>query len=81
MVQSEAQKRAKAKYYQKLKKKNQNIKKLQPKEQKNIILIIKRNILRAVSNITQKTKKNFYNTQRIKERRIKLNLLFLNWKI
>ena len=80
MVQSEALKKAKAKYYQKLKE-NPNIEKRRQKEQKNIILIIKRNILRHVKYIMQKTKKSFYNIQRIKERRIKLNLLFLNWKI
>ncbi len=46
-----------------------NIKKLQPIEQKNIILAIEINILRAVSNTMQKTKKRFYNIQKIKERR------------
>ena len=77
MVQSEALKRAKAKYYQKLKE-TQNIKKHQPKEQKSIILTIKKSILRTVNNIIWKTEKSFYNILRIKEMRIKLNLLFLN---
>ena len=52
------------------------------KEQRYIIYINnKASILKTVNNIMQKTKKSFYNIQRIKERRIKLNLLFLNWKI
>jgi hypothetical protein len=69
MVQSEAQKRAKAKYYRKLKE-NLESKEASAKRTKNIILIIKRNIWRAVSNTMQKTKKNFYIIQKIKERRI-----------
>ncbi len=77
MVQSEAQKRAKAKYYQKLKE-NPEYKSAAAKRTKEYYT---NNKEKHMSYIIQKTKKSFYNIQRIKERRIKLNRLFLNWKI
>ena len=67
MVQSEAQKRAKTKYYQKLKE-NRECKEATINEQRNIIYINnKGGILKTVNNIMQKTKKSFYNIQRIRK--------------
>ena len=67
MVQSEAQKRAKAKYYQKLKE-NRECKEATINEQRDIIHINnKGSILKTVNNIMQKTKKSFYNIQRIRK--------------
>ena len=77
MVQSEALKRAKAKYYQKLKE-NPEYKEASAKRTKEYYINNKRSILRTVNNIIWKTEKSFYNILRIKEMRIKLNLLFLN---
>ena len=67
MVQSEAQKRAKAKYYQKLKE-NRECKEATINEQRNMIYINnKGGILKTVNNIMQKTKKSVYNIQRIRK--------------
>ena len=69
MVQSEAQKRAKAKYYQKLKE-NRECKEATINEQRDMIYINnKGSILKTVNNIMQKTKKSFYNIQRIRKKK------------
>ena len=68
VVQSEAQKRAKAKYYQKLKENRECKEEATINEQRNIIYINnKGSILKTVNNIMQKTKKSFYNIQRIRK--------------
>ena len=80
MVQSEAQKRAKAKYYQKIKE-NPEYKEASAKRTKEYYENNKEKHIENCKQYYSENKENFYNIPRIKEGRIKLNLWFLNWKI
>ena len=80
MVQSEAQKRAKAKYYQKLKE-NPEYKEASAKRTKEYYTNNKEKHMESCKQYCAENREKLYNIQRIKARRIKLKLLFLSWKI
>ncbi len=79
MVQSEAQKRAKAKYYAKLK--EDPLHREEMARQKEYYNKNKEKHLDTVKNIIKLIKKRFMNILKREEDRIKLILWFLSWKI
>ena len=79
MAQSEAQKRAQAKYYAKLKE-DQLYREDMARRQKEYYNRNKEKHLDTVKNIIKLIKKRFMNVLKRKENRIKL-VLWLSWKI
>ena len=84
MVQSEAQKRAKAKYYQKIKE-NPEYKEASAKRTKEYYENNKEKHMENCKQYYSENKEKLLQYSKdkfpIKEGRIKLNLWFLNWKI
>ncbi len=80
MVQSEAQKRAKAKYYAKLKE-DPLYREDTARRQKEYYNKIKKSIKTQLKNIIKLIKNRFMNILKRKEDKIKSILWFLSWKI